>query len=448
MPYTRGGDGEGTVSVGPTIERAPLAFVVTLPRGSFTTVLPARGTVRIGRSEECEVVIRDPSITRVHAVVHLDRMISIEDAGSRNGTIVLGTRLSAGERAPLPVGAVVQLGHAVLVLVRKRPTEEAEGEEDSMIVASEAMSSLVEKLPVIATSLVNVLILGETGVGKDLVARAIHRQSARANGPFLALNSAAIPESLMDSVLFGHAKGAFTGAAEAKVGLIEAASGGTLFLDEVGDLSLVAQARLLRAIESGEVMPVGSVRAKRVDVRFIAATNRDLVARMREGGFREDLYFRVNGTSVRIPPLRERRADVGPLAEGFARRAAARLDRPPPTLDATALAVLSAHDWPGNVRELRSVVELAVAFAPGARVLRADHIQLPVERPGFSSTSATMPPPPNPVESSERERIVLVLARAAGNQTVAANLLGVSRRTLIRRMEEFAIARPRKGPPA
>jgi two-component system, NtrC family, response regulator AtoC len=448
MPHTRRGDGEGTVSVGPTIERAPLAFVVTLPRGSYTTVLPARGTVRIGRAEECEIFIQDPSITRVHAIVHLDGTVSIEDAGSRNGTVVLGTPLSPGERAPLPVGAVIQVGHAVLVLVRKRATAEAEAREDSMIVASEAMSGLVEKLPVIATSLLNVLILGETGVGKELAARAIHRLSARAAGPFLALNCAAIPESLIDSELFGHAKGAFTGALEAKVGLIEAASGGTLFLDEVGDLSLLAQAKLLRAIESGEVMPVGSVRTKRVDVRVVAATNRDLVARMREGGFREDLYFRVNGTSIRIPPLRERRADVGPLAEWFAERAAARLDRPSPTLDPTALAVLSAHHWPGNVRELRSVVELAVAFARGARVLRADHIQLPVERPGFSSTSATLPPPPLQVESSERERIVLALARAGGNQTVAANLLGVSRRTLIRRMEDFAIARPRKGPPA
>jgi two-component system response regulator AtoC len=447
MPYTRRGDGEGTVSVGPAIERAPLAFVVTLPRGSFTTVLPARGTVRIGRSEECEVVIQDASISRVHAVVHLERMVAIEDGGSRNGTVVLGTRLSAGERAPLPVGAVVQLGHAVLVLVRKRPTEEAEGEEDSMIVASEAMTGLVEKLPVIATSLVNVLILGETGVGKDLVARAIHRRSPRANGPFLALNCAAIPETLMDSELFGHAKGAFTGAAEAKVGLIESASGGTLFLDEVGDLSPTAQAKLLRAIESGEVMPVGSVRPKRVDVRFISATNRDLVARMREGGFREDLYFRVNGTSIRIPPLRERRADIGPLAEWFARRAAARLDRPSPTVDATAVAVLEAHDWPGNVRELRSVVELAVAFARGAPVLRAEHVQLPVERPSVSSASPTLPPPPIPVEASERDRIVGALARAAGNQTAAAILLGVSRRTLIRRMEEYAIGRPRKGPP-
>jgi transcriptional regulator with GAF, ATPase, and Fis domain len=363
--------------------------------------------------------------------------------------VVLGSRVPPGERVPLPLGAVVQIGHAVLVLVRKPEALATphEGAAPPVVVASSAMRQLFEQLQVFASSHLSILVLGETGAGKEVVARAIHARSSRANRPFVALNCAALPESILESELFGHTKGAFTGAAQAKVGLFEAANGGTLFLDEVGDLALVTQAKLLRVIETGEVMPLGSVRPARVDVRFVAATNRDLRGLVQTGRFREDLYFRINGMTVVVPPLRERKEDLAPLVASFASAAAARLGRAAPRFDTTAMATMEAHDWPGNVRELRNVVERTVTMAQGAPVLGAQHVMMPLDvRPALSASSPTMPASQGPdAAANERDRIVLALTRAAGNQTVAAKLLGISRRTLIRRMEEYAIARPRKG---
>jgi pSer/pThr/pTyr-binding forkhead associated (FHA) protein len=204
---------EETVSIGPSGASKELAFVVTVPTGSFTKVLPAQGTVRIGRSEECEIFIDDHAISRVHAVVHMDRIVGIED---RNGTVVLGSRVLPHERIPLPLGAVVEIGHAVLVLVRSQM--EWKDTAPAMVVASDVMRRLYESLPAIAASPLCVLILGETGVGKDVLARSIHRQSTRAKGPFVAINCAALPESILESELFGHVRGAFTGAVQAKVG--------------------------------------------------------------------------------------------------------------------------------------------------------------------------------------------------------------------------------------
>jgi two-component system, NtrC family, response regulator AtoC len=448
VPHSHADD-EGTASLGPALERAPLALVVTLPSGSTTTLLPRRGTLRIGRSPDCEVSIVDDSISRVHAILHLDPVVAVEDAGSRNGTVVLGARVTPRERIPLPIGAVLQLGHAVIVLVRHR-AELLSPDADDMIAGSPPMRELEERISLVAPSLISVLVLGETGVGKDVVAREIHRLSTRAGGPFVAVNSAALADAILESELFGHARGAFTGAVDAKIGLIEAAHGGTLFLDEIGDLSLSAQAKLLRVLETGEVLPVGSVRPKKVDVRFVAATNRDVWARVGERQFRDDLYFRLSGAILRVPPLRERRSDIEALAARFAARAAARLDRRPPAFDPDALAALEAHEWPGNARELRSVVELAVALSRGAATLRPEHLQLRSDalfQAPPSVSAHTLPPPSGAAAGDERAQIVDALARAAGNQTVAAGLLGVSRRTLIRRMEEYGIARPRKSAP-
>jgi two-component system, NtrC family, response regulator AtoC len=261
----------------------------------------------------------------------------------------------------------------------------------------------------------------------------------------VALNCAALPESIVETELFGHAKGAFTGAVAAKKGLFAAADGGTLFLDEIGELSLATQAKLLRVIEGGEVTPVGSVQSKRVAVRILAATNRDLQSLVEAGRFREDLYFRIQGMTLHIPPLRERTEDLAPLVEFFAAAVARQLGRPAPRFDATAMAAMETYPWRGNVRELRNVVERAVTLAREASVLGANDIRLRSEARQAPSPAAATLPPSSDGDPGDRDRLVAALGRAAGNQTVAAKLLGVSRRTLIRRMEEHAIGRPRKG---
>jgi transcriptional regulator with PAS, ATPase and Fis domain len=399
--------------------------------------------VRIGRAEECEIVLADDAASRVHALVHVARVVTVEDARSRNGTLLLGTAVAPRERVPLPLGAVIQIGHTVLVLVRRQDQPSVTGSSSgSFIAVSPAMLQLIASLETIAPSPLSVLVLGETGAGKEVVARAIHERSPRAKRPFVALNCAAFPESMVESELFGYEKGAFTGATQPKEGLIETAHGGTVFLDEIGEISPATQAKLLRVLETGEVMRLGSTRVRRVDLRFVAATNRDLAALAQAGRFREDLFFRLDGVTLIVPPLRDRVPDIAPLAESFVRAAAARLDRAPPRFDEASMAALERYDWPGNVRELRNVVERAVAFASGAPVVRIEHVQLGHQRHG--SPSVPVPPPSGPARNSESDRIVDALARASGNQTVAAELLGVSRRTLIRRIEEYAIGRPRK----
>jgi two-component system response regulator AtoC len=431
----RHGPRDETASIGPSIAQRPLAFAVTLSSGTFTYALPKHGTIRIGRSEECEISIDDHAISWRHAIVHLDRIVGIEDNGSRNGTIVLGVRIAPHERTPLPLGAVVEIGHSVLVLMK--PHAEAPNvSAASVVIESGPMRELWATLPTIASSPLGVLILGETGAGKDVIARALHDLSTRAKAPFVALNCAALSETTLESELFGHVRGAFTGAVEAKMGLFEAAHRGTLFLDEVGDMSQATQAKLLRAVETGEVLPMGSVKPKRIDVRLVAATNRELRSLVRQGRFREDLYFRLQGVTIHVPPLRERKADIAPLVERFAGLAAAHCNTSAPRFDDDAMSALNNHAWPGNVRELRSVVERAVMLSRGARVLGVGALRLDA----MKDTAST----PGSTSTTERDRMVAALERAAGNQTVAAKSLGVSRRTFIRRMQEYGIARPRK----
>jgi DNA-binding NtrC family response regulator len=281
-----------------------------------------------------------------------------------------------------------------------------------------------------------VLVTGETGTGKELVARAIHRHGGRAARPFVAVNCGALPEGLLESELFGHVRGAFTGAVADKRGLFEEARGGTIFLDEIGEMSPALQVRLLRAIELGEVRPVGSPRATTVDVRVIAATHRDLERAAREGTFRQDLYYRLHVFSVRVPPLRERREDVPLLAAHFLAGFASR-GRGAASLTPAAVAALAAHDWPGNVRELENTLERLAVEARGGTIDVAD---LP---PAFRERKPSLEEPlfaglPS-LEELEKRYLRHVLSAVKGNRSRAAEALGIDRRTLYRMAERFGI---------
>jgi transcriptional regulator with PAS, ATPase and Fis domain len=325
------------------------------------------------------------------------------------------------------------------------------------------LEPLIER---IAGGAINVLIVGETGVGKEVIARTIHEKSPRAKARLVAINCAALSESLLESELFGYERGAFTGAVQPKVGLLEAAEGGTVFLDEAGEMPLSLQAKLLRVLDQREVFRVGSVTPRAIDVRFIAATNRDLAGEIARGRFRQDLFFRLNGIMVAVPPLRERVEEIVPLARMFVTKAARHARRgTEPRLSNEAVAQLRAYSWPGNVRELRNVMERAVLLCTGDAI-RPEH--LPGEKivpllavrptasppappsdaprplgPGADPVTQRFPKPAEPV-TGERESILRALDECGGNQTHAARMLGIARGTLIARMEQYEIRRPRK----
>jgi DNA-binding NtrC family response regulator len=308
--------------------------------------------------------------------------------------------------------------------------------------AHPAMARLEALVARVAPGNINVLLLGETGVGKEVLAERIHALSPRGKRALLRLHCAALSESLLESELFGHERGAFTGAVKTKRGLLETADGGTIFLDEIGELPLSIQVKLLRVIEERKVLRVGGLTAQSIDVRFIAATNRNLEAEVARGAFRQDLYYRLNGISLVIPPLRERAAEIAPLAAQFIGNASAAAGRAALTLSPAAAALLRARDWPGNIRELRNVCERAVLLCPG-QVIEPEHLSL--------LPDAATPAPPSSAPTAltadaqrQRDEIVDALARCAGNQSRAAKLLGISRKTLVARLDAYALPRPRK----
>jgi transcriptional regulator with GAF, ATPase, and Fis domain len=338
----------------------------------------------------------------------------------------------------------------------------------AVIVADEAMRELYRVVDLVAKGDLSVILLGETGSGKDVIADAIHRRSMREPAAYVRVNCAALPDALLESELFGYERGAFTGAVQAKPGLLEVADGGTLFLDEIAELPLAMQAKLLRVLESREVTRVGGLKSRAVDVRFICATNRDLVSLVRSNGFRQDLYFRLNGISLVIPPLRLRRGEIAPLAQAFVVQICRDAGRPQVSVTAEAMRLLEAHDWPGNVRELRNVIDRAVTLCTGTAV---DAHHLPAPDSGFGqppdvdgTERATVPVPGDPsrfvgadtmplglhdaarraAQAIERRRIAEAMERCGGNQTRAAQLLRVSRRTLVARLTEYGFARPLK----
>jgi DNA-binding NtrC family response regulator len=315
---------------------------------------------------------------------------------------------------------------------------------ETILGDSAATRRLVERVQAAAESDVPVLVTGETGTGKDLCARVIHERGGRAGKPFMVVNCAAIPDALLESELFGHEKGAFTGADRRRVGRFEAADGGTLFLDEVGELAATSQAKLLRAVETSAFEPVGSSRTVRVDVRLVAATNRDLAAEIARGTFRKDLFYRLNVVDIRVPPLRERRSDVPVLVAAFMREISARRGQPVPALAPEAVAALAAHDYPGNVRELQHALERAVALARGGTI-GLEHLPPDVAAhatvASATSVDGTSPdagllPLGEAVDRFEREYIRRALTKAGGHRGRAAALLGISRKSLWERLRD------------
>ncbi|WP_053843825.1 sigma-54-dependent transcriptional regulator [Paracidovorax avenae] len=387
-------------------------------------------------------------------VPELPPVVVLTAYASGSGTIE-AMRLGAFDHLTKPVGraAVIEVLERALrsraeadatppAPAARAGTDEADGE---LIGVSEAMREVHKRIGLAAASEAPVLVQGETGTGKELVARALHRHSARSTGPFVALNCAAIPKELLESELFGHVKGAFTGAATDRPGCFRAADGGVLLLDEIGDMAPDVQAKLLRALQEGEVTPLGSHRPVKVDVRVVAATHRDLAAAVREGRFREDLRYRLDVLQIALPPLRERLADIVPLAEHFLRRAAA--PQPAKRLAPDAARALLAHGWPGNVRELRNAMERVQALQRGPVVGAADLDLGPP--PGLAAASGpadgTLPqdwldvPLPEAVERLERRLIAHALEQARGNRSLAARRLGIHRQLLYSKLAQYGM---------
>jgi transcriptional regulator with PAS, ATPase and Fis domain len=487
-------DGDGNAH-----DYSDLELIISCQGGVLTVPLSQQGVLLIGRDSKCDIVIQDESVSRRHAVLTMGPSPTLEDLESTNGTSVMGSRVSA-QKVPFPIGSAAQFGVATVVLQRKRqvprqaagPTARPSAPNAaSPVVADPVMQGLYRVLGSIAPTVLSVLILGETGTGKELFAEAIHERSPRRGQPFLKINCGALPETILESELFGHEKGAFTGAAQAKTGLFEAADGGTIFLDEVGELPRLTQMKLLRVLESGEVLRIGSVKPKRVDVRLVSATNRDLNQLIAVGEFRMDLLYRINGFTFTLPPLRERLAEIPPLARHFAVRAASRIPTTRvPDFTPAAMSALECYAWPGNIRELRNVIDRSVALCPPeARAIDVEHLLLPksaslevLQRlprglvkaqfeetmplpkmnslglprldddiPGdeegtkFVEGLAEKPALRDRLQDFERERITEALERSGGHQGNAAKLLGISRRTLFNKLEQYQIARGRKS---
>jgi DNA-binding NtrC family response regulator len=574
--------------------------------------LPETGSLSIGREPTSDFVVNHPSVSRRHALLHLDGDVHVEDLGSANGVRLQGESIPSGSRVPVRLGEVIELGEVIAIVRPSRlaatprarriwphsyfegrveeqcARAERSGEEfavlrvnlqataggeisqesvdeafagalrasdmlalyapdeyevllvDTFAQGAEAVSerlrahlgksgirahmgmalypqdgstpeALVARacdavrgvVPVTATNVLpvasssamrdlqrlteqvaksdlSVLILGETGAGKEVLAETVHRLSPRAKGPFVRLHCAALSEQLLESELFGHEKGAFTGAHQAKKGLLESADQGTVLLDEIGELPLSMQVKLLRVLEDRKVQRVGALTGRSIDVRFIAATNRDLEAEVAKGRFRLDLYFRLNGVALFVPPLRSRPEEIESLARTFVAQAAQRTGTAEePVLSPEALERLKAYSWPGNVRELRNAIERAVLLC-GPGPIRVEH--LPTEKMGATRTpispgphdagaaraaagssdfdAPTLPaikasPDSGPADSIraldlqrealERQHILETLDACAGNQTRAAKVLGISRGTLLARLDAFGIPRPRKA---
>ncbi len=418
---------------------AELVVVEGPSRGKRAPV--AATGARVGSGESSDLIIEDPTVSRLHCEVHVrPDAIAVRDCGSTNGVSVDGVRFREAE---VPVGSVVRIGDSAFRI---------EGGEDSILVpvsdrdsfgelvgSSLEMRRVYAALERIAVTDSTLLVTGETGTGKDVVARSLHAASRRSGGPFVPVDCGAIPEHLVESELFGHVRGAFSGAISNRKGVFEEAAGGTLFLDEIGEMPLVLQPKLLRALETKSVRRVGSNTAIPVDVRVVAATNRPLARSVNEGTFREDLFYRLAVFEVRLPPLRARRDDIPILAQGFYEK----MVGPGAKLEAEYLESLKHRPWPGNVRELRNTIERAAAFGtsapkaastpPRASVLPAGVESIvPLHLPLKEAREAWL-------EAFESIYVRAMLEKTGGNVSRAAERSGVSRRFLQRTLARLGI---------
>jgi two-component system response regulator FlrC len=412
----------------------------------------------------CELLHDIGALVRALAAERMS--VPVVACGTGNDPDAAVRAIRAGAREFLPLPPDPDLIAAIL--------EAASGETHAMIVHDPAMAAAVRRAEQVAGSEASVLITGESGTGKEVLARHIHRRSRRAGGPFVALNCAAIPDTLLESELFGHEKGAFSGAVARRVGKFEAADGGTLLLDEISEMDTRLQAKLLRALQEREIDRLGGASAVKVNVRILATTNRDLPVDVARGTFREDLYFRLNVVSLRVPPLRERPGDIAALAEFFARRYAEVNDLPYRPLSRTALARLAAHGWRGNVRELENTIHRAVLLAEGDELDQAS-IELGPQGSlsggspsggslsgGSLTTSGAhtglAAPESHPaaiaglvgrrMDDVERDLIIETLGHTLGNRTHAATILGISIRALRNKLRDYSTQGIRVPPPA
>jgi MoxR-like ATPase len=398
-------------------------------------------------AEALSIRFPDPWMSSQHAKLLLaDGAWQIEDAGSKNGTLLNGVPV---KRAALGDGDVIELGHALFLYREALPVDpEAPADIDAsqLDVPAAGLGTMVpllgvqfERVAQIAGSRVSVMILGESGTGKEVVARAIHALSGR-RGPFVGVNCGAIPEHLLESELFGHRAGAFSGASDDRPGLVRAADGGTLFLDELGDLPLASQAAFLRVLQEREVMPVGGVRPIPVDLRLVAATNRDLPGMIDAGRFRADLYARVTGFHMELPPLRERREDLGLIVGALLLRLApdrvAKL-----TFEVAAARALLRHAWPLNIRELEQALSAAIVLAK-ERPIKLEDLPPLVRRAASPGRAAVLAPEDalmQPDEAHRRAALVQLLAEHQGSVSAVARALGKDRKQIQRWIKRYAI---------
>jgi len=411
-------------------------FVVTAGRDEGKEVMVHDPIVTIGTLPESSLALTDPTVSRRHAVVEETATgYVLKDEGSTNGTFMNGVRVREGYLSP---GAVIRLGQTEMIF---SPIEErievprsSRDHFGELLGATASMREVFGILERVSPADMTVLIQGETGTGKELAARAIHEHSRRAAAPFVVFDCGAAAPTLIESELFGHEKGAFTDAVKSRQGAFELADSGTLFLDEIGELAPALQPKLLRALDQREVKRVGAERSARVNVRVLAATNRDLEKEVKAGRFREDLYYRLSAVSIHIPPLRKRKEDIGLIAKRLLAGISEGADKKVIDLSPEAAAALAAYSWPGNVRELRNVLERASALSDGKRIEVRDLFlsqgKKTVTLEGLSGKT---------LEEIEKAAILATLRSTSGNKTEAAKQLGIAYSTLYEKMKKYGM---------
>ena len=437
------------------------AYLIVLRDDRLKTwEVSTQGETVVGRGEGASLSIEDARVSRRHARIRWQsRSLVIEDLGSVNGTVVNGARLRGVES--LRCGDRIRIGEQEIAVAIVAPPDEsppptsepAPGEgggraarradrqismqdvQEGVIIADPGMARMFGFARRVAATMTTALILGETGVGKEVVAQQLHRWSERADQRFIRVNCAALPETLVESELFGHERGAFTGAEKRKVGFVEAADGGTLFLDEIGELSLPVQAKLLAMLENRSVVRVGSTAETPVDVRVISATHRGLQEEVAAGRFREDLYYRISAVVIRVPPLRERPSEILLLAKEFCERYGVNVGWSQAVIAQDASATLLAYSWPGNIRELRNAIEHAMLITEDG-IIRREH--LPETVTGTVKVGGVR----EAVAAVERASIERALRAEGGNRTRAALSLGISLRALLYKIRKHRIVDP------